>query len=100
MRQFTHQGGDGKDLVAACQLWFLEQIDDLDVILSGQVLLTDFFEVGKGSDTLRGLSSYIQPQFLGLFGLVRSSAWRRFFQVRSPSSFGENRSVHSRQLLG
>src|SRR5215211_5308655 len=65
-RKFPHQGWDGKDLVTACQLGMLEQIDDFNLILPRQVLFTDLLQIGECGKTLRGLPGNIKPQLISL----------------------------------
>src|SRR5260370_26448668 len=40
-RQPAHQGWNGDDLVALCQLRVLEQVDDFDTVLALQLVLTN-----------------------------------------------------------
>jgi len=49
-RQPAHQRGHGENLVARGKLRCLQQIDDLDAILIGEVRLTDALEIRKRDD--------------------------------------------------
>jgi len=41
-RQPSHQGWNGDDLIALCQLRLLEQVDDFNTVLAPQLVLTNF----------------------------------------------------------
>jgi hypothetical protein len=41
--------GMARNLVSASQLGIFEQIDDLDMIFTGQMFLTNLFEVRQGT---------------------------------------------------
>ena len=43
--QFPHQRRDGQNLVALRKVWSLRQVDDIDVIASSEILLTEFLEI-------------------------------------------------------
>lgn len=60
--KFAHQGWDCQDLIALRQLRMFEQIDDLDLILAGQVLVAKFFEIGEGGQALGRLPGNIEAQ--------------------------------------
>ena len=62
LRQPAHQSRNGQDLISFRQLRVLEQVNHLDPVSPGEVLLTEFFEVGKGRDRFRGLPRDVQPQ--------------------------------------
>src|SRR4051812_45269813 len=57
---------DGDDLLATRQLWPLEEIDDLDAVLPGQMLLADPPEIGEGGNRPWGLAGHVQPQLPNL----------------------------------
>src|SRR5438093_192830 len=40
-----HERGDGQNLIAARELWVLQQIDDLDLIASLEMCLADLLEI-------------------------------------------------------
>ena len=65
-RQPPHERGHGQDLVAARELWILQEIDDLDLVAALQVLLADLLQVREGQDRLRRLSRDVEPQLIGL----------------------------------
>ena len=58
--------GIGQDLVAACELWILQEIDDLDLVAPLQMVLADLLQVREGQDRLRRLSRDVEPQHVRL----------------------------------
>ena len=60
--QSAHQRRHSENLVAAGELRVLQQVDHLDVIAPGEILLADAFEIGVGTHTFGRLPRYIQPQ--------------------------------------
>ena len=60
-RQPSHERGYGQDLVALCELWILQEIDDLDLIAPPQMLLADLLQIREGQDRLRRLSRDVEP---------------------------------------
>src|SRR3954470_11889323 len=64
------EGGDGDDLLALGQLRALEQVDDLDGVLAGEVLLADLPEVGERRGRSRRLAGDVQAQLPSLVVLL------------------------------
>ncbi len=46
----AHERREGEDVVAAGQRRVLDQVDDLDLVLAGQMLLAQVLQVGEGTE--------------------------------------------------
>src|SRR4029434_6878314 len=69
--QTPHERRHREDLIARGELRVLGQIDDLDLVPAGQVLLADPLEIGERLDGLGRLAGGVEPQDLdGLARLV------------------------------
>src|SRR3569833_1150954 len=60
--KLAHKCGNGENLVTMGELRVLEQVDNLDLILSGEMLLANLFEISECGDGLWRLAGDIQPQ--------------------------------------
>src|SRR5262245_15241464 len=56
------EGRDGDDLLPAGQLWALEQVDDLNRVLAGEVLLADPPQVRQRRHRAGRLTGHVQAQ--------------------------------------
>src|SRR5690606_26378027 len=61
-RKPAHERRDGQNLVTLRQARVLHQVDDLDAVATGHVLLADPLEVGERGHALRGLAGHVEPQ--------------------------------------
>src|SRR5262245_7505157 len=66
LRQAPHEGRHREDLIARGELRVLDQVDDLDPVLAGHVLLAELLEVGERLDRLGRLPGDVEPQDLDL----------------------------------
>src|SRR5262245_24565715 len=66
LRQAAHQRRDRDDLIPDGELRLLQEVDDLDAVATGEVLLADPLEVGEGGDGPGRLAGDVEPQLPGL----------------------------------
>src|SRR5262249_23694373 len=61
-RQTAHQRRDREDLVALSELRIDDQIDHLDAVPAGEMLVTELLQIGDGAYRLRCLPGDVQPE--------------------------------------
>ena len=101
-REFTHQGGDGQNLVVLGQMGRLHQVNHLNLVAPFQVLFTEALEVGKRRQRSGRLPRYVESQFPN----DRGFRTRRFGRTRAEvlskilSVFKGSRRLQPASLLG